>query len=133
MSTGQNAKLFLDVIGDAPQPVTGYRLEQLGGKWVTISNNGVVRTASGRYLFVVAPDGTVFVSRRTPPQVVRTVSHADLAAGFDVLYAGEVQFSGRTNRGALRWWNNYSGHYLPDGSFAHQAGLPMKLFVAAYP
>ena len=29
--------------------------------------------------------------------------------------------------------DNDSGHYIPVGSYAHQAGLPMNLFRAAFP
>jgi hypothetical protein len=124
---------FLNLGTDAVQECTGYRLEKRAEKWVTVSDSGVVRTASGRMIFVVAGDGTIFTSSRTLTGTDQVVSHADLAGGRPVLYAGEMQFSGRTNRGRLHWWDNRSGHYQPGSEFAHQAGLPMDLFEAFLP
>src|SRR5437764_1452789 len=55
--------------------------------------------------------------------------HIDLARGADIEYAGEMQFgSSHRGRGQIRWWDNASGHYRPEGVYAHQAGLPVHLF-----
>jgi hypothetical protein len=119
-------KRFPNLLNDAVYEVPAFRLDKRNGKWVTISTSGNVRTARGANIFVVAQDGTVFVTRRSPPGAHQVASHADLARGRPVLYAGEIQFSG--NGGVIRWWNNRSGHYQPGSEFAHQAGLSMDLF-----
>jgi hypothetical protein len=48
---------------DAPQSVRSFRLEQRGGKWVTISPSGNVFSPKGRYIFVVQ-DGSITVARQ---------------------------------------------------------------------
>lgn len=48
--------------------------------------------------------------------------------GRDVKYAGQIYFSGRTNRGILRKWTNESGHYQPSSEFMSNAGLPEEFF-----
>ena len=121
-------KRFPNLMNDAVHEVPAFRLEMRNGKWVTVSEKGAVRSASGQHIFVVAEDGTIFVSGRRPPGSHQVASHADLAGGRDVMYAGEIQFSGRTSRGEIRWWNNHSGHYQPGSELAPRTGLPMDLF-----
>jgi RHS repeat-associated protein len=106
---------------DIPKAVPRIRLENRNGKWVTVSSSGKVRTASGRYIFV-RKGSDILVAKEN------RAGHIDLAHGQKVLYAGEIQFSGRRRRGVLRKWNNQSGHYLPTAEAAHQAGLPMQSF-----
>jgi len=113
---------------EAVHPVDGYRLDWQNDRWVSVSESGVVRSATGRRIFIVTEDGTIYVSPRRIAGAGRVASHADLAGGRDVLYAGEIQFSGRTNRGQIRWWNNQSGHYLPGSECAQQGGMPLDLF-----
>jgi len=52
-------------------------------------------------------------------------SHAGLAGGQPVLYAGTIRF----DSGRLDWWSNYSGTYQPVAAFRQQAGLPDERFV----
>ena len=108
---------------DPMRPITRYEVVFRDGKWYTINSNGVVRSASGRYNFVVQ-DGRIYVSRYG--------GHIDIAGGKKVQYAGEIQFSGRTTRGSLRWWNNYSGHYRPFSNCANQAKLPLDKFIPRF-
>jgi uncharacterized protein with HEPN domain len=125
---GPAPKRFRNQIDDITHELPAIRLELGEGKWVTVSESGATRSATGRYLYVIAEDGTIYVSRRIPAQIGSEISHAEIAGGRDVLYAGEIQFSGRTNRGTVKGWNNGSGHYRPGADLAHQAGLPMDLF-----
>ncbi|HKX29237.1 MAG TPA: RHS repeat-associated core domain-containing protein [Blastocatellia bacterium] len=122
---------------DKPSQVQKFKLENRGGRWVTVSSTGTVRTASGRYIFVrqgdnlyAAKPGTTVGGRFAAE---RPVGHIDLADGKKVDYAGRIQFSGRTNRGSIRWWDNGSGHYQPTKEHAGQAGLPMDSFVPFVP
>jgi RHS repeat-associated protein len=114
-------------------PEEGFRnvprslLEQRDGKWVEVTPSGEVRSATGRYNYVVQ-DGTMYGSRIRMEVGQQQAGHADLARGSEVDFAGEVTFSGRTNRGQVRNWNNASGHYTPDPTAAPQAGLPMEQF-----
>lgn len=52
-------------------------------------------------------------------------SHAGLAGGKPVIYAGTVRFES----GRLDWWSNYSGTYQPVAALNRQAGLPAERFV----
>jgi len=97
------------------------------GKWVTVAPDGAVRTASGTYDFVVV-DGQIFVDRPVKVGGQTRKGHVDLAGGMPVDYAGQVQFSGRTNRGQLKAWNNASGHYYPNPAFAEQGRFPLNKF-----
>jgi len=108
---------------DPLQPVTRFELVYQQNKWYTVNFTGTLRTASGKYNFVTLA-GKIYLHRYG--------SHVDIARGYPVQYAGEVQFSGRTNRGHLRWWNNQSGHYQPAKGDAIQAGLPIDKFRAFY-
>lgn len=103
--------------------MTRFELVYQQNKWYTVNFSGTLRTASGKYNFV-----TIAVKI----YVHRYGGHLDIARGQPVQYAGEVQFSGRTNRGQLRWWNNQSGHYRPANSSAIQAELPIDKFRAFY-
>lgn len=104
---------------DAIKLQARFELVSLQRKWYTISSTGTVRTASGKYNFVTI-NGKIYIHCYG--------GHIDIARGQPVQYAGEVQFSGRTNRGKLRWWNNQSGHYQPTKHYATQAGLPLDTF-----
>jgi hypothetical protein len=112
------------------QPITRFRLEYRDGKWQTIGPRGTVRTAKGRYIFVrQGPNIWVVRARGRGVIGANPARHIDLARGADVEYAGEIQFgSSHSGRGQIRWWDNASGHYRPEGVYAHQAGLPMHLF-----
>ncbi|VTR99029.1 polymorphic toxin-type HINT domain-containing protein [Tuwongella immobilis] len=105
----------------------GLRLEQRDGKWVTIATNGrgqeVVRSATGKDDFVTV-NGQIRVLRPGDP----ISTHTALADKGPVDYAGEIVFSGRHNRGQIRYWDNGSGHFQPKAVDAHKAGLPMNLF-----
>lgn len=83
----------------------------------------MTRTASGKYNFVTIA-GKIYVHHYA--------GHIDIARGQPVQYAGEAQFSGRTNRGTLRWWNHKSGHYRPAKNAAIQAGLPLDKFIIPF-
>jgi hypothetical protein len=117
-------KIAADVAAVARK--TGFRLEQRGGKWVTISINSrgqeVVRSATGRYDFVTI-NRKIHVLR--PGSIS---SHTALAGDGPVDYAGQILFSGRSNRGRIRYWDNGSGHFRPFSADAAKAGLPMDLF-----
>jgi len=117
----ENVKLFPNLyLNGGHQPVTGFELVYQQNKWYTVNLAGTKRrTASGKYNFVTIA-GKIYVHRYG--------GHLDIARGQPVQYAGEVQFSGRTNRGKLRWWNNQSGHYRPAKGDAIQAGLPIDKF-----
>jgi filamentous hemagglutinin len=110
---------------DTPAIRAGFRLEERAGKWVTVAPDGTTRTATGRYLFVTM-GGLVFVCRQRRHEVA--LSHCDLSGGDPVDYAGEIQFSGRSNRGQVRWWDNQSGHYEPQPVDANKATLPLDFF-----
>ncbi len=80
----------------------------------------------------VKPDGLYNFVRTAGdrPSDKRTVlsprsSHAGLADGRPVLYAGTIRF----DSGRLDWWSNYSGTYQPMAAFRQQAGLPDDRFV----
>jgi hypothetical protein len=116
-----------------PQDVTivsrkpGFRLEQRGDKWVTVSykrdGTEVIFTANGTYHYVVR-NGNIRVIR---PQDLS--SHTTLAGAGPVEYAGQIRFgSSRGNRGQIQSWDNASGHFLPRPEDASQAGLPMNRF-----
>ena len=105
----------------------GLRLEQRDGKWVTITTNSrgqeVVRSATGKYDFVTV-NGQTRVLRSGDP----ISTHTALAGNGPVDYAGQIVFSGRSNRGQIRSWDNGSGHFTPGSADAANAGLPMNLF-----
>ena len=53
------------------------------------------------------------------------MSHAQLAGGQPVVYAGTASFE----QGAMAWWSNYSGTFQPIAEFRAQAALPDDKFV----
>lgn len=80
----------------------------------------------------VKPNGTynfVRVHGETRNQahtyVSSDASHAKLAEGRAVLYAGTIRF----DNGSVDWWSNYSGTYQPIAAFRQQAQLPDDRFV----
>ena len=111
---------------DIPGPVKVGRLVQEDGKWMVNLPGGVRRAASGRYIFV-SIEGRIYVAK-AGGQAGNVVGHIDLSNGAPVDFAGEIRFSGRTNRGGLQGWSNASGHYKPHPDYAGQAGLPMDYF-----
>ncbi len=129
---------FYNVFGEDPpyevQPsMLGYR----NGKFVEITPKGAVRSAQGKYIFIVQ-NNQIFIKRASfnMSQAGRDVSHIDLARGESVQYAGEIQFAGTTARGVMRSWSNRSGHYLPAATKAYRAGragLPLNKFVPERP
>jgi hypothetical protein len=118
----ENVKLFTNLYpNNGPQPLSRFELVYQQNKWYTFNLAGTKRrTASGKYNFVTLT-GNIYLHRYG--------RHVDIARGDPVQYAGEVQFSGRTNRGQLRRWNNQSGHYQPAKGDAIQAGLPIDKFM----
>ncbi len=114
---------------DAPAPLARSKLLQREGKWLEIRPDGTERSASGRYIFAQV-DGELYGVRGTTRVGggTRPAGHIDLAQGSPVEYAGEIQFSGRHDRGIIRYWNNQSGHFQPDPGAASQANLPQELF-----
>ncbi len=90
-----------DVAAVAPR--AGLRLEQRAGKWVTISTNSggqeVVRSATGTYDFVTV-NGRMRVLRMGSDPIS---THTAMAGAGPVDYAGRIVFSGRTNRGKIRF------------------------------
>lgn len=70
-------------------------------------------------------EGRIYAVRQTGAAGTK-VGHVDIANGAPVDYAGEIFFSGRSNRGTLRGSNNVSGHYEPGANYAGQAGLPLE-------
>ena len=128
-SNGQFVNGMIGPGDPAPVPVESYavRFDGSRGKWVTVSDRGTVRSATGKFIYVVS-NGVVRVSRRLVAQ--QAISHQDLTMGEPVDYAGEVQFSGGGGpRGMLRWWNNRSGHYLPNALAARGVGaFPQDAF-----
>ena len=71
----------------------------------------------GRSAIAAPKDARTLVSPRR--------SHASLAEGHPVIYAGTARF----DAGTLDWWSNYSGSYQPIAAFRHQAQLPEDRFV----
>jgi RHS repeat-associated protein len=111
---------------DIPGPAKVGRLLQEDGKWFVSLPGEARRTASGRYIFV-SMEGRIYVAKQ-PGAAGVVVGHVDISNGAPVDYAGEIFFSGRTNRGTLRGWSNASGHYQPGAEYAGQAGLPLEYF-----
>jgi hypothetical protein len=86
------------------------------------ADRGLRIKPNGTYNFVrvhgtTRNDAHTFVSNKA--------SHAKLAGGRPVLYAGTIRF----DNGSLDWWSNYSGTYQPIAAFRQQAQLPGDRFV----
>ena len=114
---------------DSARTIQRSKLVLKEGKWREVRLKGEERTASGVYNFVVTLEGIVFIHRLSARVGDKPIGHIDLAMGNDVKYAGQIYFSGRTNRGILRKWTNESGHYRPLPEFISNADLlPQELF-----
>lgn len=85
-----------------------YRLHKVHSHGVNVPNQ--------QYNFVRTGEGEMLLHSR--------YRHPSIAAGKQVLYAGEIFF----NNGKLQWWSNGSGHYQPYVDDAEQANLPMDHF-----
>jgi hypothetical protein len=108
--------------GDPVMPGPRYRLVTTeGGQFKYQLPSGEMRTPKGNFDFVQV-DGEI---RIAPPRDDFESGHLSLAKGSPVEYAGTIQFS---QKGALKWWDNNSGHYQPNASAATQANLPIDLF-----
>jgi hypothetical protein len=122
---------FGNLPGDDPE-LTGsrrVRLQLADGKWQEISGGRTNprRTATGSYDFVVI-DGTIYAVKSN------RFGHTEAARGGRVTWAGVIVFD---KGGALKSWNNASGHYLPAGGFASNAAnahpdLPMDKYEQTY-
>ncbi|MBK8175374.1 MAG: hypothetical protein IPK66_09005 [Rhodospirillales bacterium] len=104
----------------APLPEQLVRLP--GGGFRVRLAGGPAREPSGTYNFVQLHGSSpgsqpIFLS----PQL----THAQLAQGKPVVYAGTARF----DKGAMQWWSNYSGTYQPIAAFHAQAKLPGEHFV----
>ena len=71
--------------------------------------NGQLSKINGQFNYVVKPNGELVVGRSFN-------GHIDLAQGGDVTAAGRVRVVG----GEVKWFDNASGHYKPNGS-----GVPL--------
>lgn len=112
---------------DLPIMIQRSRLDREQRKWLEITYKGEKRTASGVYNFVTI-DRIVFIRKVSAWIANRRIGHIDLAKGQEVDYAGQIYFSGRSNRGILRKWTNESGHYRPTPEFMSNACLPEESF-----
>lgn len=101
--------------GDPIRNWTKWPLLNIGGKWV-LKSGDKFRSATGRYQFVTQ-GGRVWVSKKA--------GHYEIAGGKAVDFAGEIVFGNRRNRGILKFWNNASGHYLPDFYLNCWSTLPL--------
>jgi len=100
------------------------RLVERNGKWVEIAPGRTpeTRTARGNYDFVILPGSDTVWAVKSGGRL----GHTEAARGGRVVWAGLITFS---NKGALKEWTNASGHHLPAGRFAKNAGLPMERYV----
>ncbi|HSK38193.1 MAG TPA: hypothetical protein VK943_00350 [Arenibaculum sp.] len=110
--------------GKAERGATGDELVPLhdGRFHLRTAERGLHVRPNGTYNFVrvhgtTRNDMHTFVSTKA--------SHAKLASGRPVLYAGTLSF----RNGMLDWWTNYSGTYQPVAAFRGQAALPDDRFV----
>jgi len=126
------APTFGNLPRDRPEFAGSRRVEIVneGGKWKEIASGRSFerRTPKGRYDFVIQ-DGRIWAVRSAGP-----FGHTEAAQGGRVTWAGMVTFN---SSGALKSWDNASGHYLPTGSFAENAArahpkLPIDKFVVAF-
>jgi hypothetical protein len=93
-----------------------------GGSFRVRAGEAAPRPPTGTYNFVQLNGATpsshpVFVSPH--------LTHAQLAQGKPVVYAGTARFE----KGRMEWWSNYSGTYQPIAAFHAQAKLPGEKFV----
>jgi hypothetical protein len=117
---------------DEPEKAGARRVELIkqDGKWKEIAGgrNAPVRTAKGSYDFVIQ-NGRIWAVRSSS-----RFGHTEAAEGGRVAWAGQIQF---TQSGALKRWDNASGHHLPTAGFAENASrahpdLPIDMFVATH-
>ncbi len=108
---GTDGKFVNTLEHDLPNPGNLGRAElrqMSSGRW-KIFDSGGPRTPKGSYSYIVQ-NGTVYVGTGGMFQ-----RHIDIARGNPVEYAGRVTFgAGKTTKGVLIFWNNASGHYIPE-------------------
>ena len=98
--------------GDLPCSVNKLSLVRVDGRWKTQSAGGTRFTAKGLHIFIVQHGQLVIARRIIGPDRSVVLTHADLADGNDVEFAGEVLFGGRSQqRGIVKLWNDKTGHY----------------------
>jgi hypothetical protein len=118
------APTFGNLPQDEPAPTGKHRVKlvQSGGKWRDVVPNRVPpkRTAKGSYDFVVMENGSIWAVKSSS-----NFGHTEAALGERVKWAGHIQFN---KKGQLTGWSNASGHYIPSGEFARNAGLSMDKF-----
>jgi filamentous hemagglutinin len=83
--------------------------------------SGELRTPKGTFDFIQI-GGEIKIS---PVRNDGFSTHLQLSKGAEVDYAGSIQFS---QKGALKWWNNSSGHYMPPAAQSSIVNLPTNLF-----
>lgn len=89
-------------------------------------------TPSGKYCFITDMNYNVYLSRENEDPNLST--HLGLSQGNGVFFAGEINFtnSNNNNRGKIKFWNNHSGHFLPDEKYNGQANLPLEFFKSGF-
>ncbi|RMH22750.1 MAG: hypothetical protein D6696_02585 [Acidobacteria bacterium] len=104
----------------SPEEREAYRLDVKNGKLYD-SEGGLFDTRDAtsvhsnepRAIFVMAPDGSIYVSKQ---QRIHRFHHSSLVAGDSVAAAGEIE----VEDGILRLVSNKSGHYRPLAEHADQ-------------
>lgn len=116
----QAVKFYPNLHPGAVEPVdTGnvFRLNSFANQYrLHKVNSHSVNVPNQQYNFVRTREGEMLLHAR--------YRHPSIAAGKQVLYAGEIFF----NNGQLEWWSNGSGHYQPYAEDAVQANLPLDHF-----
>jgi hypothetical protein len=115
----------------APLRVGAQNRTPAGDELVRVQGESFLLKTAARGLHVM-PDGLYNFVRTVGDRpsdrhtlVSPRSSHAGLANGRPVLFAGTIRF----DSGRLEWWSNYSGTYQPVAAFRQQAGLPDERFV----
>ena len=108
-------------------PASGAHADELisrgdGSFQLRSMERGTLTPPTGTYNFVRVQGDT---ARTRPLFVSAKMSHAQIASGQPVVYAGTASFE----RGSMAWWSNYSGTYQPIAEFRGQAALPDDKFV----
>ena len=116
----QALKVYPNLHPGAVEPVSKdsvFRLNSFAGQYrLHKVNSHGVNVPNLQYNFVRTLEGEMLLHSR--------YRHPSIAAGKQVLYAGEIYF----NNGQLQWWSNGSGHYQPFAEDAEQANLPIDRF-----
>lgn len=86
------------------------------------TSSGELRTPTGRFDFI-QNNGKIYIA---PTRSDEFSGHLSLSRGADVEFSGQIQFS---QRGMLKEWDNYSGHYVPPASLAPKVKLPQENFI----